>query len=137
MGSMNKSQERGMTDRGKLERGVAEFNARRFFEAHEAWEELWLAAPEPEKTHLQGLIQIAAAFHHYERGNERGAGSLLAAAIARLAACPDDFRGIAMIQLRAEVEEWLKILGSGSAGGREEVPKIRTVRAGQKEKRGD
>jgi hypothetical protein len=26
---------------------------------------VWLVAEEPEKTFLQGLIQVAAAFHHF------------------------------------------------------------------------
>ena len=68
-----------MKESEKFGRGLAHFNAREFFEAHEAWEELWLVEAEPEKTFLQGLIQLAAAFHHYGRGNLRGARSLLAA----------------------------------------------------------
>src|SRR5690348_17536429 len=59
-------------------RGIAHFNAREFFEAHEVWEERWLVAREPDKTFLQGLIQVAAACHHHARENARGAKSLLA-----------------------------------------------------------
>ena len=68
----------------KFRRGVVQFNTRLFFEAHETWEEIWLASPEPEKTFLQGIIQIAAAFHHYGRGNTRGARTLLEAGLRRL-----------------------------------------------------
>lgn len=46
----------------KFEVGLAHFNAEKFFEAHEFWEEIWLVESEPEKTFLQGLIQVAAAF---------------------------------------------------------------------------
>ena len=60
----------------RFERGLAHFNARQFFEAHEVWEEIWLTEDEPERTFLQGLIQIAAAFHHYRRGNPEGAENL-------------------------------------------------------------
>ena len=60
----------GREDR-RLMRGVAHFNAQEYFEAHEVWEELWLVAREPEKTFLQGLIQVAAAFHHHARENAR------------------------------------------------------------------
>ena len=52
--------------------GLKQFNSRLFFDAHETWEEIWLASAEPDKTFLQGIIQIAAAFHHYGRGNMRG-----------------------------------------------------------------
>ena len=49
---------------GNLFAGLRCFHSGAFFEAHEHWESVWLAAQEPEKTFLQGLIQIAAAFYH-------------------------------------------------------------------------
>lgn len=118
-----------MSDEEKFERGVAHFNAGRFFEAHEVWEELWLAAAEPEKTFLQGLIQVAAAFHHRARGNARGAQSLLAAGIAKLAGSPDDFRGIAIGDLREEAEQWIEILRDSKGSESRDVPKIHTAKA--------
>jgi uncharacterized protein len=126
-----------MTDDEKFERGVADFNAGRFFEAHEVWEELWLAASEPQKTFLQGLIQLAAAFHHHERGNSRGRQSLLTAAIAKLAACPDDFRGVAIAKLREEVEAWRKIRPTDIGRKPQDVPKIHSTKTTHgKKKRG-
>ncbi len=45
-------------------RGARLFDAGRFFEAHEAWEERWrVATDRAERDLLQGLIQVAAAFH--------------------------------------------------------------------------
>lgn len=120
----------------KFERGVAHFNAGRFFEAHEAWEELWLAASEPDKTYLQGLIQIAAAFHHHGRGNARGTRSLLAAGSAKLAGCPEEYRGIAVGELRGEAEKWIETLLDGKRESRP-PPKIGAAgRKRTKEKRG-
>src|SRR5579862_4671565 len=34
----------------RFRRGVAQFNAGHFFDAHETWEEIWLQSLEPEKT---------------------------------------------------------------------------------------
>jgi len=90
-----------MKETEQFRKGIALFNARKFFESHEVWEELWLVEPEPEKTFLQGLIQLAAACHHHGRGNRRGAQSLLAAGLAKLGRFPDDHRGIAVAKLRA------------------------------------
>ncbi len=124
-----------MNDDEKFRRGVADFNAGRFFEAHEVWEELWLAAPEPEKTFLQGLIQVAAAFHHHGRGNARGRQSLLAAGIAKLAGCPDDFRGMTIARLRDEVETWQKLRQTDRRP--QDVPKIHATKSTpRKKKRG-
>ena len=53
--------------------GVHNFNSRKFWEAHESWETLWLAAESDLEQFLQGLIQVAAAYHHVQRGTYRGA----------------------------------------------------------------
>jgi predicted metal-dependent hydrolase len=94
-------------------RGIEQFNGGHFFEAHETWEAIWLQSPEPEKTFLQGIIQIAAAFHHHSRGNLRGAHSLLQAGLGRLARFPDVHRGIALGALRAEAQAWVVALAGG------------------------
>lgn len=91
----------------KLRSGVMLFNAREFFKAHEAWEELWLSAAEPEKTFLQGMIQCAAALHHYVRGNRNGARSLLENAFAKLEGFPETHRGINLGALRSAIREFL------------------------------
>jgi Domain of unknown function (DUF309) len=69
-----------------LDRASALANHGLFFEVHELLEPAWFRAPEPERTALQGLIQVAVAFHHLENGNLEGARSLLALGLAKLAA---------------------------------------------------
>ena len=56
-----------------LKRGQELFNDGAFFEAHEAWEELWLVEQGRDKTFVQGLILIAAHFVHLKKGNWSGA----------------------------------------------------------------
>jgi predicted metal-dependent hydrolase len=116
-----------MKENELFKRGVGHFNARRFFEAHEVWEELWLHATEPDKTFLQGLIQVAAAFHHYGRGNLGGARSLLAPGIAKIGEAPSDHRTVALAELRDSAEEWAKALDEGKDPGRKRLPRIRWV----------
>ncbi len=53
--------------------GIAYFNDCEFFEAHEAWEELWQEDRSDSRKFLQGLIQAAVALHHFGNGNLRGA----------------------------------------------------------------
>jgi uncharacterized protein len=92
---------------GRFHDGIILFNSREFFKAHEVWEEIWLAAVEPEKTFLQGLIQLAAAFHHYSRGNRNGAQSLATAAVDKLERFPGDYSGINLAALLGSVNKWL------------------------------
>ena len=75
-------------------RGVEHFNSRQFWDAHEAWEELWLVAATDLEQYLQGLIQLAAAYHHLRRGTFRGGVRLFDAALRRLAPFPNPYCGI-------------------------------------------
>jgi hypothetical protein len=114
-------------DESRFTRGIVHFNAQEYFEAHEVWEELWLVAAEPEKTFLQGLIQVAAAFHHHVRENARGAKSLLAAGVAKLGGFPDDHRGIAVSDLRTESKSWLEEIEARSGLKSRALPLIRVL----------
>lgn len=61
-----------------------DFAAGRFFEAHEEWERLWLRAAGQERLFLQGLIQLAAACVHFEKGRQAPAARLLVLARTKL-----------------------------------------------------
>ena len=80
--------------REKLLEGVDLFNRKEFWHAHESWEELWLEAGTDLHQYLQGLIQLAAAYHHVKRGTTRGAVRLFDAALKRLEAFPPVHCGI-------------------------------------------
>ncbi|NWJ47469.1 MAG: DUF309 domain-containing protein [Chloroflexi bacterium] len=59
-------------------KGVAEFNAREFFECHETLEKIWLEEPGEIRKLYQGILQIGVGFYHcLTRQNYRGAVTLL------------------------------------------------------------
>jgi predicted metal-dependent hydrolase len=93
---------------GELAEGMRCYRSEEFFQAHEHWEYVWLRSPEPEKTFLQALIQVTAAFHHLQRNNPIGTASLLRGARRRLESFPADFAGIAVAPLRNEIDTWLQ-----------------------------
>ena len=74
--------------------GVERFNTLRFWDAHESWEELWLEAETDLDQFLQGLIQLAAAYHHVRRGTLPGGVRLFDAALRRLEPFPPLHCGI-------------------------------------------
>ena len=90
------SDERGRPDhQTPLITGIAQFNDHDFWHAHESWEELWLAAEGDRKQFLQGLIQLAAAYHHVKRGTSpRGAVRLFDAALRRLQPFPEGYERV-------------------------------------------
>ena len=55
---------------------VALWNERLFFEVHEVLEAVWKTATGTTRQMLQGVIQIAVAYHHLAHGNVRGARTL-------------------------------------------------------------
>jgi predicted metal-dependent hydrolase len=96
-----------------FEEGIRLFNTKKFFEAHEALEALWLKAEGEEKVFLQGLIQVAAAFHHQARGNLAGARSLLEEGWKKLAAFDETRDGIDLASLRRQIQPWREFLKGG------------------------
>ena len=106
--------------RDGFEHGRRLFNQRRYFDAHEVWEDVWREATGERKRLLQGLIQVAVALHHFTQKNHRGAASLLARAEAKLE--DDDGLGFDIGGLRRAVAEWRKFLHEH--GKQPEWPKI-------------
>ncbi|KAA0230491.1 DUF309 domain-containing protein [candidate division KSB1 bacterium] len=83
-------------DRADLAHGVALFNAGKFWESHEAWEQIWQRHDEPWRFFVQGLIQVAAAHHQLKRGIRHGAIKHLKNALVKLDVAPLDFAGLAL-----------------------------------------
>ncbi len=94
-------------------RGVALFNGVRYWHAHEAWEELWRAAPEEDRDFYQGLIQLAAGLLHLQRRNARGARNKLREGLEKLRPFMPTHRGIFVNELVNKAQRTLNELESG------------------------
>jgi uncharacterized protein len=104
--------------------GIELFNAGRFFDCHEVWEEVWKRASGAQKLFYQGMIQAAVAILHAQRGNMRGARSTWDKARAKLEPLPAEHMGIALAELRTAVDEFI---ASAVAASSPPLPKIRQV----------
>jgi predicted metal-dependent hydrolase len=109
---------------GPLAKGLRLYEAGEFFAAHEEWELVWLSASEPEKTFLQGLIQVTAAFHHLRRDNRLGTILLLQAALHRLDPYPASFGGILVEALCNEIRDRVRLLKAGASAPQLIPPRI-------------
>jgi len=94
-------------------RGIELFNRGEFFDAHEVLEDVWRAAPAHEKKFLQGVVQIAVAFHHYSTGNRVGMKSVLERAIRNLAEDPGRWQVFDLETLVASLNRWRGALDEG------------------------
>ncbi|MEX2532794.1 MAG: DUF309 domain-containing protein [Nitriliruptoraceae bacterium] len=83
-----------------LQLGRDLWNEHRFFEAHECLEAVWHAAPRHDRDLWQGVIQIAVAQVHRQRGNPAGSIQLYVRAGQHLAEYPPVWRGIEVAKLR-------------------------------------
>jgi uncharacterized protein len=105
-------------------KGIELFNASRFFDCHEVWEEVWKQARGADKLFYQGMIQGAVAILHAERGNPRGARSTWDKARAKLDPLPAEHMGIALEEFRDAVEMFV---AAARTVTRSAPPKIRHI----------
>jgi hypothetical protein len=80
------------------------FNAGRYFDCHETLEPLWLAATEETRMFFHALIQLAAALHHWQNSNRKGAHSVGARALKKFRRLPPSLHGINISRLLEQTE---------------------------------
>jgi uncharacterized protein len=102
------SENRGADFDETLRRGISLFNDGHFWEAHEAWEEAWLEERGDRKRFLQGLIQLAAAHFHLQRGTPSGGLRLFESSISRLRNLPPTFCGVELASAISMAESELQ-----------------------------
>ncbi len=104
--------------------GVLLFNSGLYFECHELLEGVWKTSVEPEKTFLHGLVQLAAAFYHFEKTNRHGVRTLLSKAARRLESYPSPYLGIDVSDLRRAMEKWTAFLATEEPATAPPIPVI-------------
>jgi predicted metal-dependent hydrolase len=109
------------------EQGIDLFNQGRFFECHEAWEEIWKRSDGEAKLFYQGLIQAAVAILHAQRGNLDGARSLYQKASAKLDSIPHEHMGLAVGELRVELSRFIEIAIRADGSPLPAPPRLRRI----------
>ena len=89
--------------------GIIAFNERRFYDAHEHWEEIWVNYKLKDAKFIQGLIQIAVSYFHLFNGNLKGARSMMRKSIGKFESF-DIARGIDVLDLVGKIEKVRKHL---------------------------
>lgn len=103
--------------------GIKLFNTCDFFEAHEAWEEIWQEEFGPSRKFYQGLIQASVALHHFGNGNIRGAKKLFYGCHGYLEPYRPHHMGLDLDRFLAQMDEcFAEVVAS-----QEEFPNIEIV----------
>ena len=101
------------------------FNAHQFWHAHEAWERVWLVSEGDLRRFLQGLIQLAAAYHHVQRGTFRGGVRLFDAALSKLATYPVHFLSVDRDEVVSRAKHHREKIARGEHIDEKDFPKFR------------
>lgn len=96
-----------------LDQAAALWDEGLFFEVHEVLEAAWQPSSGPPRHALQGVIQIAVAFHHLFHGNPRGARNLLRDGSERLHGAASALPHLDAPALLAGLGPWQVALESG------------------------
>jgi uncharacterized protein len=97
-----------------LDEGLALIRAGAYFAAHEELEDEWRDAPAGERDFLQGLVHVAVAWHHAERGNRPGCERQLEKAVRRLGPYRPSHRGVDVEVVLDDVERARGLVARGS-----------------------
>jgi len=84
--------------RPEFAQGERLHNEGEFYEAHEAWESIWIDELNDEwRIFVQGLIQVTSAFHKlFVQREPGGASRLLLRGLEKLDKYPPDYLGVAL-----------------------------------------
>ncbi len=93
------------------------FNKQLFYEAHEVLEHLWLKDKHgPNGAFYKGLIQLAGAFVHVQKGRPQPAASLLKLALANFEKYPRVHEHLSMDTTCQLARKWLETMEQGRLG---------------------
>jgi predicted metal-dependent hydrolase len=90
------------------------FNRGQFYEAHDVLEQLWLKNRQGANgAFYKGLIQLAGAFVHLQKGRLRPSAALFKLALTNLGQYAGTHERLAMPVVRALIQHWLGLLEGG------------------------
>lgn len=91
----------------RLREGIRLFNAGRYFESHEALEELYQRTEETHKPFIEALIQLAAALRLARDFDEaKGPARMVRQALIRLENYRPVYLGVKVARLMQAMEAW-------------------------------
>ena len=95
----------------RLREGIGLFNEGRFFECHEALENLYYETDAVNKPFVEGLVQLAAALRIFaDFGETRGPVRMVYQALIRLENYQPTFLEVRVDALCAALEAWAKAI---------------------------
>ncbi|MFN9547319.1 MAG: DUF309 domain-containing protein [Cyanobacteriota bacterium] len=111
----------------RYQQAIHLFNAREWYAAHDAFEELWHEAAIEQRLVLQAVIQIAVAEHHLHNGNQRGSLLLMAEGLNHLQSSSPQDLNLDLQALSSIVSRRLAALQAGQSLADLPLPVLRRL----------
>ena len=86
------------------------FNNHEWYEAHDAFEEIWYSVDGEERQVIQGILQVSVSQFHLSKGNLNGATILLGEGLGRIKTRTDINIGLDLESFCKSLEDLLRKL---------------------------
>ena len=104
------------------------FNNQKWYEAHDAFEDIWNDLVGDERQIIQGILQVSVSQFHLNKGNLNGAMILLGEGLGRIKNKVSEDLEIDLILFCSSLETLLNKLHTKSSLNQGDVPFIKKIK---------
>ncbi len=105
-----------------LQEAIDLFNSQKWYEAHDAFEDIWNDLVGDERQIVQGILQVSVSQFHLNKGNLNGAMILLGEGLGRIKNKVSEDLEIDLILFCSSLESLLNKLHTESSLNQSDVP---------------
>ena len=110
-----------------LHEAINLFNNQKWYEAHDAFEDIWNDLVGDERQIVQGILQVSVSQFHLNKGNLNGAMILLGEGLGRIKNRVSEDLEIDLILLCASLESLLNKLHTQTPLNQSDVPFLNKI----------
>ena len=114
--------------RESLQEAIDLFNNQKWYEAHDAFEDIWNDLVGDERQIVQGILQVSVSQFHLNKGNLNGAMILLGEGLGRIRNRVSEDLEIDLVLLCSSLESLLNKLHSKIPLNQSDVPFLKIIK---------
>ena len=111
-----------------LQEAIDLFNNQKWYEAHDAFEDIWNDLVGDERQIVQGILQVSVSQFHLNKGNLNGAMILLGEGLGRIKNKVSEDLEIDLILFCSTLESLLNKLHTESSLNQSDVPFLKKIK---------
>tara|TARA_Y100000589_G_scaffold332153_1_gene389751 strand:+ start:6232 stop:6612 length:381 start_codon:yes stop_codon:yes gene_type:complete len=104
------------------------FNNQKWYEAHDAFEDIWNGLDGDERQIIQGILQVSVSQFHLNKGNLNGAMILLGEGLGRIKTRISNNLGIDLLSFCNNLESLLNKLHLDMPLNKNDIPRLKKIR---------